>query len=423
MKNYDVAVIGGGLSGLVAAIYSAKAGKSVVILEKSNRLGGRAMSNIKNGAVFNLGGHALYRGGIAYKTFEELGLKLKGTAPKTKGEMILKGKLQALPATPLAMITSPLLSWSAKFELIKLFTGLSKIKTDILGNISLRQWAEDTIVDPMVRHLFYALCRTATYTYDPDDQLAAPVLKQLSITLNPGVLYLDGGWQTIVDQLQAEAKRHGVSFEINAHVKQIIQTQPTLQVSLGEGASINASSVISTLAPADTYRLIGGTDSPTLERWQAEARKVTGASLDVCLRRLPVANRHFVMGIDQPLYFSNHSRVAKLSDDGSQVVHLIRYHEYGEHNAKADEKLLEETMNLIQPGWQKEVVSKQFLPNITIVNDYMHKGKSDLKPGPIVPEIPGLYVAGDWAGHGEMLADAAVASGIRAAEQITQKMR
>jgi pyruvate/2-oxoglutarate dehydrogenase complex dihydrolipoamide dehydrogenase (E3) component len=31
-----------------------------------------------------------------------------------------------------------------------------------------------------------------------------------------------------------------------------------------------------------------------------------------------------------------------------------------------------------------------------------------------------LYVAGDWAGHGEMLADAAIASAKRAAQAILQ---
>lgn len=34
-----------------------------------------------------------------------------------------------------------------------------------------------------------------------------------------------------------------------------------------------------------------------------------------------------------------------------------------------------------------------------------------LKKGPNIPEMPGVYVAGDWVGHDEVLADAAVASG------------
>lgn len=35
--------------------------------------------------------------------------------------------------------------------------------------------------------------------------------------------------------------------------------------------------------------------------------------------------------------------------------------------------------------------------------------------------MPGVYVAGDWAGHDEILADAAVASGKRAALHILKQ--
>ena len=44
MKNYDVAVIGGGHNGLVAATYLAKAGKSVVVLEANAEVGGATTS-------------------------------------------------------------------------------------------------------------------------------------------------------------------------------------------------------------------------------------------------------------------------------------------------------------------------------------------------------------------------------------------
>jgi phytoene dehydrogenase-like protein len=42
--NYDVAIIGCGHNGLVAAAYLAKAGKSVVVLEQHDVVGGAAVS-------------------------------------------------------------------------------------------------------------------------------------------------------------------------------------------------------------------------------------------------------------------------------------------------------------------------------------------------------------------------------------------
>lgn len=78
MRKYDAAVIGGGLSGLTSSIYLAKAGLSVVLLEKANQLGGRSVTVKKNGAMLNLGLHALYKGGAAEEVLNELGIPVKG---------------------------------------------------------------------------------------------------------------------------------------------------------------------------------------------------------------------------------------------------------------------------------------------------------------------------------------------------------
>ena len=44
MKEYDVIIIGGGMAGLTAGIYVARAGKSVLVLE-SNVIGGQIVNS------------------------------------------------------------------------------------------------------------------------------------------------------------------------------------------------------------------------------------------------------------------------------------------------------------------------------------------------------------------------------------------
>ena len=44
--NYDVAVIGGGVSGICAAIASARGGAKTVLIEKSGTLGGMCTSGL-----------------------------------------------------------------------------------------------------------------------------------------------------------------------------------------------------------------------------------------------------------------------------------------------------------------------------------------------------------------------------------------
>ena len=48
MKKYDLAVIGGGFAGVAAAIAAARAGAKVLIVEKSNCLGGAAVNCLVN---------------------------------------------------------------------------------------------------------------------------------------------------------------------------------------------------------------------------------------------------------------------------------------------------------------------------------------------------------------------------------------
>ena len=49
--------------------------------------------------------------------------------------------------------------------------------------MSLTTWTENEIKDPMVRNIFYALCRTTTYTFAPTIQLASSVLKQIQLSI------------------------------------------------------------------------------------------------------------------------------------------------------------------------------------------------------------------------------------------------
>lgn len=314
------------------------------------------------------------------------------------------------------------LSWSGKVELMGLITKLGRIDTKSLAPVSVRQWIEKQIRDPMVRHILYAFIRASSYTQAPDQQCIGPVLNQVQRSFKKnGVIYVQGGWQSIVDQLYEKAVRAGVTMESNKRVAEIQHDGNVRSLQFTDGGSMNIEHVISAVPVAETRRLVRDAEHTRLQCWNEQSRTSAAACLDLCLKRLPSLKCNVVLGIDQPIFFTNQSKVTKLSEDGSLVVHIIKHNGSGGTDPKKDEAYLEQMMNLILPGWQKQVVARQFLPNMTVAHDYMHIDRKVRLPGPAVPEIRGLYVAGEWASHGEILVDSAAASGRRAAKKLLQE--
>ncbi|MDR9856351.1 FAD-dependent oxidoreductase [Paenibacillus sp. VCA1] len=415
MKKADVAIVGGGIAGLTAAIYAAKAGKQTVLIEKQERMGGRAITNQKNGVYFNLGGHALYFGD-AWETFREFGLSLQGNKPSIDAYGIWKGTLKTLPTNVRSLLATPLVSWKGKMEFAAWLAKFGNLDTRLYDRVSLREWIEGQIKDPMVRHIFYSLLRTASYVAAPDLQAAGPALRQLKNALR-GVLYLDRGWGETVEELRQLASRLGVACLTDNKAVSIGHDQGKVNhVLCDNGMKIEARSIIIAAPLEEAYRLVPRAESTALHTWKEQAIPVTAACLDVALRRLPKPKQQFVYGIDQTVFLSNQSRAAYLSEDGSQVISLLKY-QGEETNARQDLLELEQTLDLVQPGWRNELVAKQYLPKITVFHDFMHIKRKE-NPGPAVPEIEGLYVAGDWASHGELLVDAATASAKRAVQHI-----
>jgi len=419
MNQFDVAIIGGGIAGLVASIELAQAGKSVVLFEKASQLGGRAISVKKNGAIFDLGNHAIVRGGAVDEIFQDLGIRMEGGSPSANVSVLWNNKVTHI----FKFLISRNLSWSGKMELLKFFTKLGKIDADSVPAISLRSWIEQELRDPMVRHIFYAIFRVQTYSQAPDHQLAGPVIRSMARAMKKNsVVYVQNGWQTLVDQLYEKAIRAGVSMMTGTNVTEIEHDGAVRKIKFADGQEMDITHVISATPPAVTSQLLGDAGCNSVLRWKEQARVIQAASLTLSLKRLPVPNRFSVLGVDQPIYFVNQSKFIRLSEDGTSVVHIVKYNGTGGTDPTADERLLEQILDLIQPGWQKEVVARQYLPNIVAAYDYMHLGREDRFPGPAVPEIAGFYVAGDWATHGENLADAAAASGRRAARCVLMDM-
>ena len=399
-NNERVVVVGSGLAGLTAATLLGRAGRSVVLFEKSRALGGQSRSATHLDFVLNLGPHALYRAGRAKAIWREMGLHWQaGRVSTAGGKGVRDGALHPLPAGTLALLRTGLLPATAKFETMRLLGSLPRVRAATLAGLTVSEWLDQAIQHPALRKFVAALIRLATYADAPSKQSAAAAVAQLQRGIWGGVEYVDGGWETLVTALSEAARAAGVEIRTGAVVERVDET-------------LNASSVILATTPAEAASLLGSTPAGDwLRRECAAMTPVRAACLDLCLSRLPDPATRFVLGVDRPLYFSVHSAFARLAPAGGALIHAAFYKRDGEtHDDAAIERELLALVDQAQPGWRAHLVHRRYLPNM-IVSHRLHAGSA------IPCEVPGasgIYLAAEWVGAEGMLADAAVASAHRA---------
>ncbi len=417
----DIIVVGGGLAGLAAATYAAKSGRAVTLFEKASQAGGRAVTKQRNGFSFNLGAHALYYQNEAGEVLRELGVSYSGKEPPTLFGLA-DDTLQLLPQSPLALLRTTLLSAAAKLELARIQAMAMHVNTRALERVSLSEWLEQHVRHAQLRALFLLLARVATYTNAPEMQSAALFVEILRNS--PKVLYLDGGWQTVVDGLRQAALDAGVHIVTSARVMDLAHEEHVQGVRLANGEFYQAQAVIMATDPSEASALVDGGEHIVMRRWAQEAVPSYVACLDLGLRRLPEPRILGALSTERPLYMVVHSASAKLAPEGGALIHTIRYLEPDEHSdPKVIEQELEALLDRVQPGWQGEVVERQFLPHMNATNAIVQARLGGLagRPGPEVPGIRNLYVVGDWVGPVGQLTNAALASARRAAHLANER--
>ncbi|HXU35631.1 MAG TPA: NAD(P)/FAD-dependent oxidoreductase [Blastocatellia bacterium] len=422
--NEDVVVIGGGIAGLTAATFIARSGKSVRLFEQSRALGGRAQTKEQGGFYLNIGPHALYRGGRGMEVLRELGIEPRGSVPSVSGAFAVKnGAKHTFPAGALSLLMTSLFGLSAKLEAARLLASVAKIDGNRVMNVTVREWLDQNVSHVEVKDLMLAAFRLATYTNAPDLMSAGAALEQLKKAQDKSVLYLDSGWQTLVEALRNVATRSGVKVETGMRVEAVTRdtTGAISGVRLAEGIEVKASTVVVASSPSMLAELVEGFEQTSLARWATEAIPVRAACLDLALSKLPVPKATFALGIDRPHYLSVHSAAARLAPEGSALIHAAKYLA-PDHNDSSEsvEQELEGLLDLVQPGWRDVVVYRRFLPDMIVINalPLASLGGTRGRPGPQVVDVPGLFVAGDWVGEEGLLVDASLASARRAARLI-----
>ena len=329
----------------------------------------------------NQGPHALYRAGEANRVLRSLGIAPTGQAPDLRGAMMADGDRVGLsPGGPVSLLRSPMLGGHDKFELASVLTRISRIDPARLASVSAREWVEQVSSRDRVREILHTVIRLATYTNLPDVLSAEVAVMQVRLALGKGVIYLDRGWEQLVEAL---GQLPGVRYERDDYV--------------GEMPDVPCV-IVATGSPRPAANLLG-------VQFDVGPRAEVSV-LDVGLAQRP---RHgFVLGIDPPMYLSNHGFPDGMTPQGASLVSVA---EYLSTDNEPDRNRLETFLAHagIDAG---AIVTERYLHRMPAVSAIATAEAGGLRgrPQSAASDRPGVFVVGDWVGSRGHLLDAVLAS-------------
>lgn len=412
--DFDVAVVGAGMAGLSAAIEAAGDGRRVVVLDARRTIGGRARTQRRNGYAVNEGAHALYVDGAANAFLRELGCEPAGGVPDAGAGIGVDGDLRGrFPATAGSLLRTPLLKGDRP-AMAKLFARLPRIRATDFADRTVDDAIRDLLGAGRAARLAGALFRLSTYFNDPATTSADAGVAQLQMSLEGGVRYLDGGWQTMVDDLEKIGRDRGVEIRAGAKVDLVRSVGGAHGFTLAAaGQELSARRVVIAGSAALAAALCGEI-APVTKTWAAQARPAEVASLDVGFGHAWEDRHPFALGIDTPTYLSVHAPVADLAPAGHTLVHVMRYLPHDESpDSDRDRADCEALLDRVDPEWRSRADHVSFRPRLVASTDQPAAALGGLggRPSVEVPGAQGLFVAGDWVGPTGVLVDASVASG------------
>ena len=421
-QKTDVMIVGGGLAGLTAATYLARAGRKVTLFEKGQQVGGRAMTQERERFLFNLGPHALYVSGAGTAVLHDLNIPFSGHNPRLGGSLAVHhNQLYPLPMSVGDVLRTRFLTWGERLRLMKAMAALFTTNPSQTHQVPLSDWIKKQVgSSPNLQDLMFALARLGTYTNAPDVMNTAVFLQQTQNATKESVYYLDGGWQTLVNGLRQAATAAGAIIVTGARVTAVTDT-PFPQVTLADGEVWHGGALLLAVDPPTAADLMPGHGG--LRMLADTTIPAQAACLDVGLRRLPHPERLFALHLNQPLYLSVHSDVAQLGPKGSATIHVAKYLPTTPTDPEQDRIELEMLLDLVQPGWREEVVTQRFLPNMTVISRIAAAAEGGVngRPPVALSGSNSLFLAGDWVGTEGWLADAAFASARAAAQCILRQ--
>ena len=327
MKHYDVAVIGGGHNGLVAATYLAKAGKSVVILEANAEVGGATtsvrafpeydamlsrysylISLLPDQIVSDLGldFECISRTVSSYTPYSRNG-KDSGLYVARQWDKETEDSFNDLDPSGAEWAAwqdfyNEIAEFAVKIapSMLQPLKSRSELKAEInmpevwdyLMERPIGEVIEERFKDDLVRGVVLTDALIGTFSSAFEMQANICFLYHLIGNGTGEWKVPRGGMGALVKELVRVATAAGVEIKVNARVKSVNTDAENATLTLEDGTTVTSSFVLSNAAPQVLARLRGKTPPVSLEGSQMK--------INILLKSLP----QLKSGIDPRLAFA-----------------------------------------------------------------------------------------------------------------------
>jgi squalene-associated FAD-dependent desaturase len=432
---YRVAVIGGGLAGITAALRCADGGAAVTLYESRPRLGGLTCSFRRGDLWVDNGQHVFLRCCTAYRSLlSRLGVTDKTTLQR-RLEVVVRspskgGRLRrsALPA-PLHLAGSlaryPWLSFGDRLRFVRAALALRVVDTaDPTTDLySFGDWLRDHGQSVRAVHTLWELVGIATLNARADDVSLALAATVFQTGMLRGTSNGDIGWSAIpLQQLHGDAAgvalaQAGARVNLRSTVRSLSPSQSRWTIETDSGME-DFDTVVLAVPPTAAERLSPANALELDPQWSQRLGSSPIVNVHLVLDRT-VLNTPFIAAVDSDVqWVFDRTRQSGLRAGQYLAVSLSAADEFIDVPTSELREHFLPGLTAILPGIDCAELRDFFVTREREATFRPSPGTGRLRP-PSRTKQPGLYLAGAWTDTGwPATMEGAVRSGDAAAEAL-----
>jgi phytoene desaturase len=311
INDFDAVVIGAGAGGLFTAARLSQQGFRTLVVERLDKVGGRASTDDIDGFKVNNGAIVIELGGITEQTCAEVGAAFDIREPKPPILYRIAGKDVDVTGGGWGFLLSKLTRQGAK-----LVKGIGAARNDSglpEDEISTAEWVSKYTKNEGVHGIFRNMC-ASIFAVGSEDLPARVFLTYFTrksafkrFGFHPeGTI---GLWRS----LAAAIESHGGEVWLSTPVKKILSEGDTVTgvdvLRNGERVTINAPIVVSDVGPAATVSLLGQENVPA--DYQDQVKK---ADRPTAMISVNFASRERLIDVPGMLSFAKSKRLAYIAN-------------------------------------------------------------------------------------------------------------